>query len=333
MSLEEIFTKQNLYKSAIDCTKGKKWKATTSTFMRNLISNVSRVQKELLNETYKPKMGKEFTILERGKLRKINPPKYEERVVEKCLCDNYLVPLLSKSLIYDCGASLKNKGIHFSKRRIGTHLTQYFKKFGNKGYVLTLDIHDYFNSINHDVLINFLDRKIEDKRVLLLIKNIIKTHGEKGLGLGSQVSQISALFYLSHLDHDIKEKFNFKFYGRYMDDFYILSNDKEKLELAFEYIKQQFQDIYFLSLNEKKSKIKHLKNGFQFLKVKYLLLENGKILRLLTTKCFANIKRKLKKIINKEKMFPIIASFMSYIKSFNANKKLIRFNKLIYRFI
>jgi len=59
---------------------------------------------------------------------------------------------------------------------------------------------------------------------------------EKSLGLGSQTSQLFALLMLNKLDHYVKEQLHIKYYGRYMDDLYLLSNDIEYLKKCKEKI-------------------------------------------------------------------------------------------------
>ena len=110
----------------------------------------------------------------------------------------------------------------------------------DKLYVLTLDIHHYFDSINHNTLIKLLkDKKKISLSLLNIIEQIINSnHKDVGLGLGSQISQICALYYLSELDHIIKEQFHIKYYIRYMDDMILFSDNKVILEQIKNFVRE-----------------------------------------------------------------------------------------------
>jgi hypothetical protein len=70
----------------------------------------------------------EFDLPGRGKTRHIKSVHISERVVQKRLCGNALVPVLSRSLIHDNGAFVKNKGVHFALRRLIVHLSRYYRR-------------------------------------------------------------------------------------------------------------------------------------------------------------------------------------------------------------
>ena len=173
----------------------------------------------------------EFDLLERGKLRHIKSVSARERGVQRCICDYCLVPLLSRSFIYDNGASLKNKGYTFSIRRTETHLHKYYHHhFNNNGYVLLFDFSKFFDTIQHDICFNIINNAISDQDLQNVAKDFINAFGDIGLGLGSQISQILALASVNSLDHFIKEKLHIKYYGRYMDDGYLIHQDKKYLQ-------------------------------------------------------------------------------------------------------
>jgi hypothetical protein len=117
------------------------------------------------------------------------------------------VPVLSRSLIHDNGASVKNKGVHFALRRLIVHLSRYYRRNrANEGYALLVDFKKFFDSIDHKTLFALLGKKIKDPRIRALTKNFITVFGDgKSLGLGSHVPQICAVFFPNRLDRYIKE--------------------------------------------------------------------------------------------------------------------------------
>ena len=294
MNFEQVFTFEHLYNSAKKSCKGVRWKTSTKNFETCLIENVAILKQQILSGTFKSKGFKEFDLNDRGKTRHIKSVHISERAIQKCLCDYWLIPLLQPRLIYDSGATITNKGMKFAINRIKCHLQRFGRIYGNNGYILIFDIHDYFNSINHTRLLNKVYKISDDKYLFNLYKYFIDCFGDKGLGLGSQVSQISALFYLSQLDHYIKEKLHCKFYGRYMDDAYIISNDKKDLYKYLEDIKIIIEKED-LQLSEQKVKICKV-TDFIFLKRHWSLKENNYVTSKPIHATLKRFKKKWKKI-------------------------------------
>jgi hypothetical protein len=154
---------------------------------------------------------------------------------------------------------------------------------------------DTDNNIDHAVLFDMLERHITDRRVTALIRSFVSVFGPgKSLGLGSQISQVAAIFYPNTLDHVIKEKLRVKYYGRYMDDLYLIHANKEYLKCCLSEIKRVCQPLK-LTVNEKKTRIVKLSRGMEFLKGKYILLESGRVLRRPGKDSARRMRRKLKK--------------------------------------
>lgn len=299
MKIEEVFTFNNLYNSVLECCKGVRWKTSTKNFEKFLVENVSRLRKEVLTGTFKSKGFTEFDLCDRGKMRHIKAVDISERVIQKCLCDYYLIPLIRPKLIHDNGATLKGKGMKFALDRLKCHLQRFNKEYGTNGYVLKFDIKSYFDSINHTKLLNKIRKIVDDDKLFNLYKYFIDCFGEKGIGLGSQVSQISALFYLNSFDHYIKEQLHCKYYARYMDDGYIISESKEKLKDLILELKLLLEDED-LKLSKDKvsiSKVTH----FIFLKRHWTLYKSGYVRIIPNHKTLMRLKKKWKTIKTKDK--------------------------------
>jgi hypothetical protein len=298
-TFETLSDFDNLYFSAIQAMKNVIWKDSAIHYEANIFKNVNKVMKALVAGEDIRQGFITFSIKERGKVREIRSVHIEERVVQKCLCDYILVPVLSKSLIYDNGANLKNKGMHFSVKRLIRHLARFYRENGsNEGYVLTVDFSKYFDNVNHEILLKLVFDKIKEPRVCRYIKDFVDAFGVKSLGLGSQVSQISAIYYPNRIDHLIKEQLRIKGYGRYMDDFYLIHKDKDYLKECLNIICKACDELGVV-INHKKTIISKLSNGFVFLKGKYILTETGKVLRLSGKDIIKRERRKLKKLCKK----------------------------------
>ncbi|MDO4740992.1 MAG: RNA-directed DNA polymerase, partial [Eubacteriales bacterium] len=279
-SYEEVFSYEHLYEAAKNCCKGVMWKNSTQSYVARKVSNVAKTYDALTDRTFRSRGFHEFDIIERGKPRHIKSVHIAERVVQRCLCDNILVPVFEHSFIYDNAASLKGKGIDFSMDRLDAHLHQFYRKHGAEAlkhaYVLTGDFSDFFNSAPHDTIYKESRRRIHDPNVQRLACQFMEDFGEKGFGLGSQVSQIDALMVGSPLDHYIKEELRVKYYGRYMDDFYLIHESKDYLRKCLEKIRQKCAELG-LVLNRKKTGIAPLSGGVKFLKTKFFLTDTGAV--------------------------------------------------------
>ena len=115
---------------------------------------------------------------------------------------------------------------------------------------------------------------------------------EDGLPLGYQTSQLFALMFLDEFDHIIKEKYRIKYYGRYMDDFYIICSDKRKLQCILRDVRA-LMDSYGLELNQKTA-IFPLRNGIDFLGFHSYLTDTGAVIQKLRRDSSKRMKNKIK---------------------------------------
>ena len=95
------------------------------------------------------------------------------------------------------------------------------------------------------------------------------------------------------MDHMIKERLGIKFYGRYMDDFYLIHPDKEYLLYCLEEIRK-FLVPLGLELNHKTA-VFPLSQGIDFLGFRTYMTDSGKVVRKLRRESKNRIRRKLKK--------------------------------------
>ena len=302
----EVLADMNvLYDAFLKCKKNVDWKCSVQRYEANILQNLTRLRKSIIDGTYKVCNYVEFDINERGKIRHIKSPTFEDRILQRALCDYILEPIIYPYLTYDNGASIKGKGINFSRKRLKRHLIKYYKKYGNKGYILVCDFSKFFDSIPHDKLITALEKHIIDKRVMNLIKQIIASFSNTGvgLGIGSQISQICGVYYPTPLDNYCKIVKQCEFYGRHMDDFYIINNNKEFLQKLLIDIEKIADDLG-LTLNKRKTQIYRIDKGFIYLKQFIFMTESGKIVCKPYKKNVVHERQKLKsfkiKVNNKE---------------------------------
>lgn len=329
---DKVFTYEHLYDSYKKCLKNVRWKASVQTYNASAPTNVFRTYMELKQGKITIPKGYEFELYERGKARHIRSIHIRERVMQKCLCDFALVPVLGRKLIYDNGASTKGKGVEFARKRMQAHLEKYIRKNGNEGYILVFDFRKFFDSIQHSVILKIMKEAFTDRKIIGLTMRIVRAAGDVGLGLGSQVSQALCLAVPNKLDHVMKEVERLREYARYMDDGYIISREKATLKKVLKTMKTVCEELK-LTLNTKKTQIKKLEGGFTFLKVKYRVAKSGKIIKRPSRDSITRTRRKLKRFrkkLNEGKMSieAIVRSYgsarssLKHTRSYRTTKKL-----------
>lgn len=339
VSFKEAMSFNNLYLAGKECCKGCRWKTSTIRFEANMYSEVYKLYTNLNHGKYKFSNFQTFTTIERGKTRNIDALHIKDRTVQKCICQHVLIPLYTRTFIYDNGASQKDKGISFALNRCKQHLVRHYRKFGLEGGIYLFDIKNYFGSLPHDKLKQNVIDKIKDKDLQKLVFQMIDDFQKlsinkelpvktQGVGLGSEVSQLLAIDYLSPIDHLIKDKFGIKGYGRYNDDTYVISESLEKLKQ----IKAEVESLVSklgLKINPKKNLIIPLKNhNFTFLKVRMRFTETGKIIQKINRKSVKTMNSKLnkfRKFLNNKKLsfidvYQSYQSWRTYALQFNAYK-------------
>ena len=150
-------------------------------FEKNLGNNLKLLHYELKNQTYKP-MPLETFILRDPKTRKISKSNFRDRIVHHAIC-NIIEPIFEKSFIYDSSASRKGKGNLFATQRFYEFINKISRNGKTKGwfnnnqiisYCFKADIKHYFEEVNHDILISIIKRKISDKKIIWLIKQVLR---------------------------------------------------------------------------------------------------------------------------------------------------------------
>lgn len=293
-NFKKVFSYKNLYRAYKKCRKHVSWKCSVQKFIANAPLLVYRIYKSLESGSFRSSGFYEFDLYERGKARHIRSVVMKERVVQRCLCDNALVPMLTRSFIYDNGACMKGKGYSFQTRRINRHLNRHIRKHGTNGYVLLYDFSKYFDRISHGLVKGIVYKTFRDKKIIGLTFHFINAFGDVGLGLGSQISQVLALSSANRLDHIVKEELRMKEYGRYNDDGYIFSESKERLFQCLDRIKEVCAELE-ITLNKKKTQIVKLTRGFSWLKVHHVIPETGKNVKKIYKNSVVKQRQKFKK--------------------------------------
>lgn len=335
-SYEEVFSYEHLYNSGKKCIRGVSWKASIQNYARKRLSNTYKIYDKLQKSKFEFSKPFIFFINERGKTRKIQAQKIEERIVQRTLCDYVIVPTYDRTFIYDNAANRLGKGITHTLNRVNCHMQRHFRKYGLKGYIVTCDFSDFFNSASHDVVYKENEKRVFDQRIKNIANKCMEIYGEKSFGLGAHTSQIYTNITVSPLDHYMKDKLKIKEYGRYVDDFYFFTKNKEEAIILLEKVREKVKELG-LKLNEKKTKIQKFSSGFKFLKTKFFCTETGKVVRKLNRKSVPRIKKKMKKFkewiiqgkFSKDQAMNAYYSWRGYAKHCNCYKVIQKMDKYV----
>lgn len=179
--------------------------------------------------------------------------------------------------------------------------------------------------------------KMYDKKVLP--ENYKKANDQskktlkKGVDIGNQLSQTIGILFPNKIDNYVKIVRKQKYYGRYTDDCYIISNSKEELQDILKNI-EKIANRYHIIINKKKTHIAKISSSFKFLQIKYFLTNTGKVIKRIESKSLKRERNKLKaykrlldnKIIDYETVENSFKSWlgsnwknMSHIQIYNMN--------------
>lgn len=335
MNYEEIVCDaNNLYRAYKVSVKSSKWKESTQKFMMNFLRYIFEIQDDLINRTLQNGPTQEFELHERGRIRPITSIQIRDRIVRHSLCDEVLLPEVRKHIIYDNCASIKERGISQQRKRFEIHLHKYYQLYGNDGYILFGDFSKFYDNIIHEIakrelLKLFNDDEFIDWLLTLIFKgfqidvsymsdeeyeacmtdtfnkleyrNIPKEKltgekwMEKSVNIGDQLSQVIGIYYPYPIDNYVKYVRQQKFYGRYMDDWYIMNPSKEELEDLLENVCKIAAELG-IHINRKKTRIVKISSKYKFLQIKYTLTDTGKVIKRINPDRVTAMRRKLKKL-------------------------------------
>ena len=323
---DKYLTYTNLMEAHRLTSGGKSKKKDVILFNLKKEEYISWLLEELKTGKYKHSAYKIFYIYE-PKERKIQSAKYIDRIVHRWYVESFMKEYIIKQFISTSYACIKGRGMHSACVAVQKGM-RHCKRIYGEYYIIKMDVSKYFQNINKNILYNLLAKKIKDKKILWLTKEIIySTEGELSIPLGNYTSQIFANYYLHLYDRYVKEKLKCKWYYRYMDDAVILVKDKATAIEILEKSRTFLKEMLGLELN-KKTQIFKNKQGINF--CGYKINENRMKIR---DKGKRKLKKKVKILKEKIKLgkisskeaYKYLTGHLGYIKyadTYNLEEKL-----------
>jgi len=232
--------------------------------------------------------------------REIFAADFRDRVVHH-LIYNYISPFFERLFINDSYSCRIGKGTSYGIKRLDHFIRSCSDNYKRDCYVLKLDIKGYFMAIDHFVLYQKVEKTLnrfqeeasfdidlisrltsqvifhnhikdcrlkgtkKDWQGLPKTKSLFGAGENKGLPIGNLTSQLFGNVYLNDFDHFVKHKLGCKYYGRYVDDFVIVHQDKEYLKSIIPVLRKYLQDELLLELHPNKIYLQHFSRGAPFL--------------------------------------------------------------------
>lgn len=233
-------------------------------------------------------------------------PYYPDRIVHHAVM-NVLQPIWDRIFIYDVYSAIPGRGIHKAMER----LDGFLEDEANTRYCLQFDVRKFYPSVNHDILMDLIRRKIKCPDTLWLLEDIVRSpDGDTNIPIGNYLSQYFANIYLNRFDHWLKEEWGIKYYIRYGDDAVILHGSKTFLRDLLDEIRTYLADRLHLELNPK-TRVYPVEEGIDFLGYKTF-----REFRLLRTRSAKKFKAKMRAIGEYGDGMParhVVSSIMSYV--------------------
>jgi hypothetical protein len=251
---ENILDEGNIIRTMYKAFSGKKKTKSIKRFLapESIGRNAGAIRDGILSGEL-PAQGKRYPKIvhepSAGKDRIIYPPHNAEHVLHHLVCQE-LEPMFRKGMYEFCVASVPGRGDSYGKKFMQKWIRSHH---GKKLYVLKLDIHHFFDSIDRQILLDKLAKYIHDERFLAIVKRIIWYDGNlngKGIPIGFYTSQWFANFYLQKFDYLIKQTLGAMHYMRYMDDIVILDTNKRKLWRIFYAVRIYLETELHLAIND-----------------------------------------------------------------------------------
>jgi len=289
----------DLFRAYFDARKNKRNTINQLVFEKHLEPNIFALANEVLQYNYEPKSSICFMVNEPVK-REIFAADFRDRVVHHFIY-NYIAPVFEKTFINDSYSCRVGKGTHYGIKRIDHFIRSCSCNYTHDCYILKLDIKGYFMAMNKILLFQKVKQELIKRKnklnfdlplVLYLIEKTIfndptknciikgqKTdwhnlpkdkslfHAKKncGLPIGNLTSQLFGNVYLNEFDHWVKKELGIKHYGRYVDDFVLIHENKDYLKSLIPVLTNFLLSTLKLNLHPRKIYLQHYTKGVIYL--------------------------------------------------------------------
>lgn len=300
-----------------------------SEFGEHLKENLLKLQHELQTKQYQPQAVKRVEIAKpNGGVRLLGIPAVRDRVVQQVLLE-LLQPIFEEDFHPSSYGYRPKRSCHDAIQKATDFIRQY-----NRHWVVDMDLSKCFDTLDHEIILNSVKRRVTDGSILKLISQFLRSgvmigkHWEAtevGSPQGGVISPLLANIYLDAFDQEMKRRGHR--IVRYADDILTLCESKAGAENALKVATHILEKDLKLKVNREKTHIVHSRQGVKFLGVEigsqYTRIQKSKL------KAF---KQKVKTITRRntgynlaeiiKQLNPVIRGFVNYFRIANCNQEL-----------
>lgn len=306
---QRICTLENLELADTIARKGKRFRREVLLHDLNRELNLLALQTSLVSRTYQTSEYNTFKVFEPKERIVYRLPFYPDRIAHHAIM-NVLESYFVSFFTADTYSSIKGRGIHSA----ASALRKALRNEPETRYCLKLDIEKFYPSVDHQVLKDLLARKFKDRDLLWLLYEIVDS--AEGLPIGNYLSQYLANFYLTGLDHMIKQDLRIKNYFRYADDLVILGSNKAALHNQFSKIAEYLDSRLLLKVKSNYQVFPVASRSIDF--VGYRFYHTHTLLR-------KSIKKNFARMLSANRNPASVASYWGWAKHCNSNHLMKKF--------
>ncbi|MFH1029922.1 MAG: reverse transcriptase domain-containing protein [bacterium] len=324
---EKIISLENLFEAWDEFKKGKRHKKDVQIFEYSLEKNIFKLHRDLCSKTYHHLPYSGFFICD-PKVRHVHKATVRDRVIHHAIF-KILNPIFDASFISNSFSCRINKGVHKGVIALERMIRAESRNFTRPCFILKCDVQKFFDSVDHQILLSILKKKIVDSDAMWLLGQIIESYAasqtnlfdRQGVPIGNLTSQLFANVYMNQFDQFVKHTLHIRHYARYTDDFVITSKDKKHLKDLVVSIRQFLNIELHLKLHPNKVSIAPYHQGVDFLG--YIAFPHYRLLRKKTKlRLYRKLKEKIKEFrngkISEDSLSQSLQSYLGVLSHANA---------------
>ena len=325
----KIAEPEPLFKAWDEFKSNKRSKADVQLFEKDLERNIFDLSRDLKNTTYKHGPYAGFYIYD-PKRRHIHKATVRDRVLHHAIFQ-VLNGIFEPTFIPNSFSCRIGKGTHKGVAAINAMVRKLSRNYTQPCFALKCDIKKFFDSIDHNILLDLLKRRINDPKLIALLEEIVGSFNSgqsnlfnpRGVPIGNLTSQIFANIYMNEFDQFVKHELKARYYARYTDDFIILGHNESGLLEKLDRIKTFLHDHLALELHPEKIIIRRYNQGIDFLG--YVVFPHHQLVRAKTKRRIVKkLKGKLKAFkagkITELTLNQSLQSYLGVLSNANAHK-------------
>lgn len=307
MLMERILSRENLLSALkrVERNKGSHGvdEMPVQNLRKHILEHWESMKMELLEGTYKPQPVRRVEIPKPdGGVRLLGIPTVTDRLIQQAIAQ-VLTTLYDPTFSEHSYGFRPKRSAHGAIRKAKGYIQE-----GNR-WVIDIDLEKFFDKVNHDRLMGTLSKRIEDKRLLKLIRNYLKsgimingtvTTSEEGTPQGGPLSPLLSNIVLDELDKELEER-GHKFV-RYADDCNIYVKTKKAGNRVMGSVTSFIEGRLKLKVNLNKSAVDRPWKR-KFLGFSFTLHKEPKVR--IAKESMKRMKNKIREITSRKKPYPM----------------------------